>query len=374
MDISALVKRWGRRMDKKLQLQSLRAIAASLVVIDHAISNEIRHGLLSPTLFPIAWYVGWMGVAYFFVTSGYIMLTTSERKFGQVASSWDFVWRRVARIVPMYWIATLVTFVLERHSHTIPDLIRSLLFIPYHHSVDGSQLLRPVVFQGWTLNMEMYFYAIFAACLALPRRCGVGLMLGALVAAVAAGFAIRGTHYVEPTTLLAFYTDPLLLLFGTGVTMKLFEKGHHASIPWAVALTLGLLATSIDVFDTTHLPFPMPITWQTLFAVISILTVWICVAGKNPNTASPSHLLVKAGDASYSTYLLHLLLIYRVLDHVGPLLRSPWLFVVVAVILSNLVGFSAYKLIEHPLYLRLKDLKWRRGAFSLQPADSGVVT
>jgi peptidoglycan/LPS O-acetylase OafA/YrhL len=129
-------------MDKKLNLQCLRAVAASLVVVDHAMTNEIRHGALSPTLFPVAWFAGWMGVAYFFVTAGYVMLSSTEGKFGGGAASADFIWRRLVRIVPMYWLVTLATIAVERHAHSVADLIRSLLFIPYHHAADGALLLR----------------------------------------------------------------------------------------------------------------------------------------------------------------------------------------------------------------------------------------
>ncbi len=208
------------------------------------------------------------------------------------------------------------------------------------------------MFQGWTLNMEMYFYSIFAVCVAAPRRIGIGLMLGALAGAVGIGLAMRGLRYTEPTTLLAFYTDPLLILFGAGVALRYFEKNLQARVSSAIWVSLGLFAICCAAFIVLRLPYPMPLAWQAAFGLIAVLTVLICVLARNP--AGKEGLLAKAGDASYSTYLLHFALIYHVLDHVAPLARSGWLFVGVAVIISNLVGWAAYKLIEHPLAVRLK--------------------
>ncbi len=48
--------------------------------------------------------------------------------------------------------------------------VGSYLFVPVLR--DGGEL-RPVLGQGWTLEYEMFFYALFAISMLLPRRVGL---------------------------------------------------------------------------------------------------------------------------------------------------------------------------------------------------------
>ena len=53
--------------------------------------------------------------------------------------------------------------------YTPASLVASFLFWPYPR-VDGFAF--PVHLLGWTLNYEMFFYAVFAVAIVLPRRAG----------------------------------------------------------------------------------------------------------------------------------------------------------------------------------------------------------
>jgi exopolysaccharide production protein ExoZ len=77
----------------------------------------------------------------------------------------QFLWHRVVRVVPFYWIATLIMAVHRNSSAS--DTVRSLLFWPYR---DANGDLWPIVVQGWTLNFAMFFYLLFAATLTMSRR------------------------------------------------------------------------------------------------------------------------------------------------------------------------------------------------------------
>jgi exopolysaccharide production protein ExoZ len=104
------------------------------------------------------------GVDIFFVISGFIMVYTTQSHH---VGPFSFFVNRVVRIVPIYWLLTLAVFtlaVIAPHllgaTRAAPsELLKSLLFIPFAKSNGAVQ---PILFLGWTLNYEMFFYMLFA--------------------------------------------------------------------------------------------------------------------------------------------------------------------------------------------------------------------
>jgi Acyltransferase family len=109
-----------------VSIQALRAIAALLVFWGHAI-NAVH--LKIEADFPHLY--GPFGVDLFFVISGFVMVYSSERLFGQPGAPITFFVRRLARIVPLYWLATtvLVWFVVPYAS--TKAVLGSLFFAPH---------------------------------------------------------------------------------------------------------------------------------------------------------------------------------------------------------------------------------------------------
>ena len=85
---------------KFISVQYLRGAAAMLVLASHALLYPlIEHDLGFGRL-------GWLGVILFFVISGFIMVHASRRLFGTAGARAEFLRRRLARIVPLYWLVT----------------------------------------------------------------------------------------------------------------------------------------------------------------------------------------------------------------------------------------------------------------------------
>ena len=120
---------------------------------------------------------GGAGVDIFFVISGFIMVyTTMDREI----TPWSFMADRIARIVPAYWAATLGVFFLALVAPSLlqtshmqwGELFKSLVFVPFRKA---NGLVQPVLFVGWTLNYEMFFYLMFAAgLLNSQQKMGIG--------------------------------------------------------------------------------------------------------------------------------------------------------------------------------------------------------
>jgi exopolysaccharide production protein ExoZ len=330
------------RPPKLAALQVLRAVAASLVVLDHSLNALVDHAALPATVHRLSYLSGWLGVAVFFVTSGLIMYLTTHARFGSAAEARRFAGRRIIRVVPMYWLATALAALPHLGGTQPADITRSLLFIPYLDP--GAGVMRPVLGVGWTLNYEMFFYALFTAALLLPRRVGLSAILTALLGLVALG----GLHhslldYRDPTTLVDFYTDPLLLLFAAGVGIGWLTQRRPVTtrLPAAVLAVAGVVAAA-----AAGATFPLPVGWQAVLgaaAALSVLAATVPAAG--------GRLLQAAGDASYSTYLLHLFVV-AVLIRMLPI--PPPAFVVICIVAANAVGWLAYRLVERPILRRLR--------------------
>ena len=184
----------------------------------------------------------------FFVISGFIMVHASAPLFTAPGGGRTFLARRIARIVPIYWavttlylaIALAVPEFLNREFLGGPYVVASYLFIPATRP-DG--LVQPLYGLGWTLNYEMFFYALFALALGRSRRAAVLGLAAVLAALVAIGRALGPLP--EP---LRFWTDPIILEFVYGMALGLIyaEGVRLGPVPRAL-LSIAALAMLVAV-------------------------------------------------------------------------------------------------------------------------------
>jgi peptidoglycan/LPS O-acetylase OafA/YrhL len=258
-------------------------------------------------------------------------------------------------VVPLYWVATAIYLCLKLLTGKVvtpEQAVQSFLFIPY--AVPGSVVMRPIVGQGWTLNFEMFFYAIFALCLLLPKRAGTLLLLAAIPLLVAAGAALRPlVPYLDPITRVAFWTDPIMLMFLGGMLagywQLLARRWHALSTPLLAAAAVIAAATAGFLGGQVH--FPLSVSWQLVFGAAAIAAVLLCTPVQGDSTRI-SPVLVGAGDASYSTYLSHPLVLAVLAPLWGRLphwLDGPVTFIPAAVIVSNMFGYIIHRAMERPL-------------------------
>lgn len=321
-----------------LSIQYLRAIAALLVVLHHARNPE-------PWLFnPFAGVsIGQAGVDIFFVISGFIMYAAARDE-----TAGQFVYRRVVRVAPLYWLATIVSLaffyrrqLLAFDPMLLTKLMASLLFVPHYNLLHPTEIW-PVLVPGWTLNYEMFFYAVFA--LALLSRKLVPVVIGLIGLAVAAGLFLR-----SPDALWRTYTDPILLDFAFGLLIARFYPAH-ASRWLVVLLPLGVLLLLLT---------PLPglwraLTWGVPAALIVMGALALEAGGSLPRLAG----LKSIGDSSYSIYLVHPMVITvvdRVVEKlpVGGLLQFG-LLLAAAFSGSVLAGMAIHRWVERPLLRRLQ--------------------
>lgn len=341
-------------------VQVLRALAAYLVVQYHvtaSLAGEQSHGAI--------FVAGKMGVDIFFILSGFLMALLAEREsgFGK-----GLLLRRVARIVPLYYLMTLALFALAlvapgllNSAATDPlHLGASLLFVPYD---DGNGAMNPVLGLGWTLNYEMFFYVVMAVYLKLT---GDRTLTGVVI--VLAGLVATGQVLESDSVPVRFYTDPIILEFAAGIlAYRFFYRGGvrlGRGTCWAM-LAAAVAATALHGDDATNGD-------QRLLA-LGMPAMLIVVAGIHCFPANAAW-LGRLGDWSYATYLLHVYVIQFAVKLVLPVesaLADPLLLSVL--VLPVIVFGSAllHRFVEMPAMRLVKDCG-RRAPAQRADAEKGL--
>ncbi|WP_230293026.1 acyltransferase [Croceicoccus sp. Ery5] len=342
-------------------IQALRALAALLVVIVHL---EL---LLAPVgIEPRHIMFGGGGVDLFFVISGFIMVYTTGQSW---PSTGNFLLNRVIRIVPLYWLITLAVFaialaapsLLSSTEPRLDFLAKSLAFIPY---VKANGAVEPILFLGWTLNYEMFFYLFLGIGLTWKGR---GLVAVALffVALVILGAILRASaDFADPVA--RFYTAPILLefVFGMGIGAA-FLAPRHAAI-WtrtprllAVAMVAGGMALLIG------LPFAQPTLDRAIYTGIpAALVVTGVLMLERQGTIVRGRWVLLLGDASYAIYLTHPFVtqaMTKLADTSGLLTPAARLSLVPVAYAGVIVtGVAVHLMIEKPMS------RWLRQAIHLR--------
>ena len=334
----------------------LRVIAALLVVYFHIASSA---GLHLPLAFGIC------GVDVFFVISGFIIAYIGSRKPDA------FFTRRLIRIVPFYWSASLFVFgiawlfpqQLRQTRADIPHLLHSLFFIPHETTYCGTF---PTLILGWSLNYEMYFYALFAVALMISRR-HAPLFCCALLALVSGSIWLSRTE----SAALGFYGASIVLEFVLGICVYylaewisvraqgLRELRWLKSVLFAAILTAFVFLVVQEIWEGFGLPrFICGGLPSFLIVLGAILLERIYrVSAKN----GPVLLL---GEASYILYLIHPYVVYGVLRLiVGPVTGfSPFtlgLLTLVLLILPTAAAVAIHLWFEKPLMELLRRMIFR---------------
>lgn len=348
--------------DQLQSVQILRAIAALAVVAFHfAQSLAIDFKLIPMDSFTM----GADGVDIFFVISGFIMAYTTARE--DQRSPGEFAWKRLVRIVPLYWVLTLAVFamgivaptLLNSGGATWEELGKSLAFIPYERT-DGR--VQPVLFLGWTLNYEMFFYAVFTLALLLAPRWRLQVVVGVMAVMAAIGYAYPGDLGV----LGRFYTNGIILEFVWGcllfVAWNRWPPRLRAVAPiWILGTALLLLQN----FWNVPLPREIEKGLPVLMIVAGVLALTV-------RDGAIPRLFRAIGDASYSLYLGHPYAIGLFVKLSVALLGGTVLGALVAGTLTLAVSVAAallsFHLLERPSNTLLRGL-WPAGPRSpLKPA------
>jgi peptidoglycan/LPS O-acetylase OafA/YrhL len=341
------------RLSGKLDcIQVFRGIAALLVALHHtaihvmgakSFRSDARPFLVGDFLNTD---LGMIGVDLFFIVSGFIMVyTTADSRTTPVG----FLKKRALRIYPLYWFFSLfviglhLTPWLGRIEGNAAIFIKSFTLYPvFWHNLD---LLRPAFLPvGWTLTYEILFYLVFAATMRLRSLTQLSV--------VTAGFAlanILATQFCAMRSAeIALLSDTILLEFPLGMLLGVLYCQRRPFLTPAMSWII-FAAALIAVPFLWYAPGPRVLK----LGVPALLLISALVLGRKTESLSFPRGLVFLGDASYSIYLTHsiVLTLIRVgYDRLRVLQRLPHdVHYLVSILAIVIVGALSYLWVEKPL-------------------------
>src|SRR5216683_643435 len=354
-------------------LTSLRFFAAFHVVVFHFQAMQI---LLGPAWFQKLSSIGYAGVSFFFVLSGFILVYTYA---GRTVILKDFWRARFARIYPAYAFSLLVTapfFFFAVLTLNVPffawakahlKLASGLVAILLQAWVPPAALSWNAV--AWSLSVEAFFYLLFPfLLLLLVRRSQPQLFLIA-AASWLTTLALSGSYVllnpdhltiINSDVLGAFWLNALKFhplarlpefLLGMACGFLFLRSRREGKLALPLVLS-GMAALIVVVYFSAVIPYPILHTALLAPAFAAIVYGFAL----RPNWGAPleNRLLVLCGDASYSLYLLHSMIIGIYFhDRTGQLRYQSPIGVLVFVVLAVTISALVYRFIEEPARRKL---------------------
>jgi peptidoglycan/LPS O-acetylase OafA/YrhL len=355
----------------KRTLDVLRGIAAMAVFIFHLGAPMALIGVQIP-----GYRAGEAGVQMFFVLSGYLIGASilAPRQL----SRRDYVWKRVFRILPLYYFSILVVLLfvnatpLMSHSG-VKDIIVHVLLIQIFFGKYRTAI-NPVL---WTLSIEWLFYIfmLIAARGFRGPRSGWYIATGMLVLGLGWRMWIWVAYRGDASTLNNLYKQlpGLADIFACGMFLALIlhdpemrawcsHKGR-AAVGLAVSVVAAVLL--LWQYDAQAPSNPQPNYWSSSWMVIgwpfafalACAGIALCIQ----RFEDPLRPVLKwtglayLGLISYSLYLMHTIVLgtmFRGYNHSHPTF-APWLMIPYVIVMTIVLCSVTYYLVEQP-FMRLR--------------------
>jgi exopolysaccharide production protein ExoZ len=328
-------------------LQAGRAVAAIVVAAFHlsVMMGEPRYG--GRPQFLEYTHLGYLGVDFFFVLSGFIILFAHAGDLGRPRRWGAYLWRRFVRLYPVYWLYTGVFLGLVAlgagTAVALPsnpmDYVTALTLVHFTTAL-------PPLPVAWSLFHEVAFYAVFSL-LVLKVSLGVGAFVLMCVPAIVF-FHHPGEAY---SNVFEIYTATPNLYFVLG--MAAFLQYRRAGSGLA-ELLVGLCLAAAALAALERVPRLAPLLLVCGFALALAGIAKFEGAGRFTVPA----FLVFMGNATYSLYLVHESvsgLLLKVLIRSGAYDALGGALAYAAVLVATVgAGCLAYLLVEKPLLAALR--------------------
>lgn len=287
-------------MKRENNFDIVRLLLAGTVVLFHAATVSAQPRLAHlPKLFS-----GSLAVQGFFAISGFLIFASYERAL----SLSDYVVKRAARILPGYWLATVVALCIAFSFgcfHVGHFLLANLSFANFlSPSIPGLFQNNPVTLVNgalWTIKVELMFYVAVPIIVWLGNRMNRDAVLVAvLIASLIYRYAVGEGRFAEQLPgQLSFFMVGALIYYHVDA---FYRYGKYLA---------GIAAVMITVHEFTHWFFLRPLSIPVLTLAAALLL---------PVVKGPT----RWGDFSYGIYVLHWPVI-QTLTAAGLYARHAWL-------------------------------------------------
>lgn len=271
-------------------IQALRFFGALAVFLGHCNFYILKNG-------------GGYAVELFTIISGYIIVLSTQSE----ESKKSFLLKRIIRIVPLYWILTVLMFAvvyiwpsLSVTCEPVPtQLVKSMLFIPFLNS-RGFDL--PILGVGWTLNYEMAFYLLFFVAMLISHRYRAYIAASICILLTLFGVLLRPENFF-----LQYYTNSFVLEFSIGIfsyylLKYLTPKLKTINKKWKLVFGLISIVSFVRLvtYDYSNDALPRVI----MAGIPAFICFFFAMLAWQEGRIPPA--LVKLGNMTYSFYLIEL--------------------------------------------------------------------
>lgn len=335
-------------------IHGLRGIAALAVVLYHLIHIA---DIKPPVMFDFIGRDFGFSVHLFFILSAYSLMYSTESKVSQPNWLTDYFIKRFFRIAPLFYLM-IIFFVVVFGYHNVNNIILNLTFTFGFAPPTG------FVWGGWSVGVEMIFYAIFPVLLLLIRTHRAALIF--LVVSIVVSCILRSVLHsqylsADPTarydwSYFSFASN--MCFFAMGMYAYQLSKFYKADtklirifVPTvAIAIISALLFSELGKYLYNSGRFDI-IFWGI---GLSALCVW---QGALPSVLVGNKFFEYLGERSFSIYLLHPVVIFYSKNQLGrayQLLESyiglSAYFVCAALLISSILIFAefTYRFVEVP--------------------------
>lgn len=246
--------------------------------------------------------IGRHGVYAFFVISGFALYTSYRERIASGADVRAYFLARLWRIAPLYYAVIILTaLVFGPGDGFWTKLFFNASFL-FGFANPGDMSL---VVGGWSIGVEMAFYAIFPAII---LTCGGNILrLGILAAALLVAQALYAHSVLTGGDMVAAwvpYTQPITFggYFATGCFLsEIYRRNRKWKGAWPAWL---LTLLTLSLFVVAPRETPMAQGWELVMTGGCLLLVAAVAFLPEPQGALRS-LAEWFGRMSYPVYLLH---------------------------------------------------------------------
>ncbi|MFJ5925156.1 acyltransferase family protein [Kitasatospora sp. NPDC092948] len=366
----------------------MRFGAAFLVFLCHSFVLGYFDARTQARLAPTAFAIGWLGVEFFFILSGFV-LTWSMCRGQPVRRFWR---RRLTKIYPnhvvMWGAAVLLAFWAGRPVH-LGDLLPDLFLV--HTWLPKDRFILTINVVTWSLSCELLFYLAFPLLYAVVRRIPAARLWWA-VAAVSAVILLLpalgraalpdtprlpGLHMSLTQNWFLVSFPPIRALdFTLGILMaRIVREGRWPRIgPLLPAglLVVGFAAQLASYPGVYSLSAPVAVPLALLVPAVAAVDL------RAGGSVFRSRLLVWLGTVSYAFYLAHFLVLEFGHDALGA--TRSWSAPTAAALLAGafavatLVAWALHSLVESPAIRLLAVPRAARARKQPPQAEAPAVT
>ncbi|CAN5738992.1 acyltransferase [soil metagenome] len=341
----------GGQLGRLDWLDTLRGLAVLFVFLLHA-TLDVRRHLQTGTDAPIALDIfasasfgffdfGKIGVAIFFIVSGYLIPVTLDRSGNGVVRR--FLVNRFFRLYPTYWVSILVLVI---GATTALPLFQLLINLTMLQRFVGVGDLNGVF---WTLQIELVFYAL---CVVLSLRGRLGdpaLLLRFIVVCAILSIALAAVRWHLALKLpVALFLALQLMFFGYLLRLRAVAETGPPRERVALAIVIGTLLLACPLAYSRDYGFQESAS-RYIASYVAATTIFLFALKFRWRNA----LLAFIGRISYSFYLLHTIVIAAVASYFSDARpvseRLSFLgFLIAAMAFTIVVSWISYRLVEMP--------------------------